>query len=233
MKTIVTSAFVALGMVIQSHAAIVQFDLAGRAGFGLLTANEPGNLTGGTGGEIGKGITFDDVTRLLIVHVGWGSGNGFSNLTGNINNQHIHGPVSSINGNGFTETTGVQFNLSPTSTSSTSGSISNGIILTAAQATNLFQGKYYVNLHTVANSGGECRGFLIAVPHLTVTVTNTLSKLVVSNTLGQRHLLQVSTNGANWTSVLTNTSGSPFFEYSENNPAQFASRYYRALVILP
>ena len=233
MKTILTSAFVALGMVIQSHAAIVQFELVGRGGFGLLATNEPGSIVGGTGGEIGKGITLDDVSRLLIVHVGWGSGNGFTNLSSNANNQHIHGPTTSINAAGFTETAGVTINLTRTADSPSSGTISNGVILTAAQVTNLFNGKYYVNVHTVNNGGGEIRGFMIPVPQLTVTVTNSLAKLVISNALGQRHLIQVSTNGANWVSVFTNTSGSPFVEYTETNPGQFANRFYRALVILP
>lgn len=233
MKTTITSVVLALGLAISATAAIVQFDLAGAKGLGLLPGNEPGSIVGGSGGEIGKGITLDDVTGLLIVHVGWGSANGFTNLSSTVNNQHIHGPTLATNGSGFTQTAGVQFTLSPTSTSASSGSISNGLILSAAQMTNLFNGKYYINLHTVNNGGGECRGFLIAVPQLSVSVSGAQASLVLSNAMGQKHLIQVSSNGSNWASVFTNTSSSPVVQFTENNPLQYATRFYRALVILP
>jgi hypothetical protein len=35
-------------------------------------------------------------------------------------------------------------------------------VLTAAQAADLLAGKWYVNLHTAANPGGELRGQVIA-----------------------------------------------------------------------
>lgn len=37
-------------------------------------------------------------------------------------------------------------------------------LLTAAQETQLFDGKFYINLHTSTNGGGEIRGFLVPVP---------------------------------------------------------------------
>ena len=152
--------------VAQVNAAIVPFDLIGVAGPGLLPGNEPGSITGGTGGEIGVGITYDDVANLLNVNnVGWGSSQGFTDLGSLANNSHIHGPTASNNGNGFTETAGVLLNLTRSSNAVTGGTFTDApILLTALQETDLLNGKLYINIHTVNNGGGELRGFLVPVP---------------------------------------------------------------------
>lgn len=217
---------------VQLQAEIIQFDLIGAAGNGLLPGNEPGVLAGGTGGEIGAGITFNDATRVLSVNVGWGSGNGFSNLTSAVNNQHIHGPTPSNYGNGFTETTGVEFNLARTSNSPTNGTIvNNNLNLTAAQMTNLYNGKYYINVHTSTNGGGEIRGFLMPVPRLSLSANNSQANLTLSGFANQRQVIQVSSDLVNWTPVTTNSAGTNFFQFTENNPLQFSQRHYRARVI--
>ena len=230
-KTFFISTFIVCCVVIQTRAAIIQFDLIGTAGNGLLAGNEPG-VSGGTGGEIGAGITFDDATLVLSVNVGWGSGNGFSNLTSAVNNQHIHGPTTSNYGSGYTQTAGVEFNLTRSSNNPTNGTIvNNNVVLTAAQMTNLFNGKYYINVHTVNNAGGEIRGFLVPVPRVNVSVSSTQANLVLSGFTGQRQILQFSSNFASWTPVVTNTSGTNLFQFNESNPLQNSQRYYRAVVI--
>ncbi len=162
--------FVALcfSAVTQVNAAIISFDLVGVAGAGLLPGNEPGSITGGTGGEIGAGITYDDVANLLSVNnVGWGSSQGFTDLSSLANNSHIHGPTASNNGNGFTETAGVVVNLTRSSNAVTGGTITNApLLLSGAQETDLLNGKWYINIHTANNGGGELRGFLVpsAIP---------------------------------------------------------------------
>lgn len=158
-------------MVIQANAALIPFDLQGTAGFGLLPGNEPGAITGGTGGEIGAGITFDNVSNLLTLNIGWGSSQGFTDLSSLANNSHIHGPTANNNGSGFTQTAAVLFTLNRTSNAVTGGTFtspSNTITLTAAQAIDLNNGKYYVNIHTANNGGGELRGFLVPVPEPSV-----------------------------------------------------------------
>ncbi len=146
-------------------AAIIQFDLKGVAGDGLRPGNEPGAITGGTGGEIGTGITFNDATNILSINVGWGTSQGFVDLTSASNNSHIHGATLTNNGNGFTETAGVLFNLTRSSNLATGGTISQDLTYTAAQAADLLAGKHYLNIHTATNGGGELRGFLVqAVP---------------------------------------------------------------------
>jgi len=64
------------------RSAIIEFDLLGKAGPGLLPGNEAPTTPVGSGGEIGAGIFFNDVTLQLTINVGWGSGNGFTDLTG-------------------------------------------------------------------------------------------------------------------------------------------------------
>lgn len=162
-----------------ADAAIIPFDLTGTAGTGLLPGNEPGSITGGTGGEILNtstsqfGIFFDDLGTIgdggnLTINIGWGSGNGFSDLSSNVSNQHIHGPTANnfgFNGTAnFTQTSGNTIALTRTSNSPVNGQILNVVSLTGAQEADLFNGKFYINVHTTNNGGGEARGFLIPVP---------------------------------------------------------------------
>jgi CHRD domain/PEP-CTERM motif len=148
-----------------SQAAVIQFNLIGTAGAGLLPGNEPAVASGGTGGEIGTGITFDDVTNLLTLNVGWGSSQGFADLSSLATNSHIHGPTANNNGNGFIQTAGVVFSLTRSSNAVTGGTITNApILLTSGQEIDLLNGKYYINIHTANNPGGEMRGFLVPVP---------------------------------------------------------------------
>ena len=148
-----------------AQAAITNFDLIGTAGAGLLAGNEPGLIVGGTGGEIGTGIFFDDVANLLTINVGWGSSQGFTDLSSAVTASHIHGPTAAINGGGFTQTAGVAFNLTRSSNALTGGTFTAApIALSPTQATQLLDGKFYVNLHTATNGGGEIRGFLVAAP---------------------------------------------------------------------
>lgn len=149
-----------------THAAIIQFDLQGQAGAGLLPGNETGSVSGtpGTGGEIGAGISFDDVTKMLTINVGWGTGHGFTNLTGVATAAHVHGLTTSNAPASFLETAGVQFGLTLADNSASAGYISSSYLLNGTQETALFNGQLYINVHTGTNGGGEIRGQLIAVP---------------------------------------------------------------------
>ena len=161
----------------QAEAAIVQYyDLIGTAGPGLLPGNEPGSISGGTGGEIGAGIFLDDgndadpnTNFLTISNVGWGSSQGFVNLSSNSSASHIHGPtLNNFGFNGtsnYTQTAGAPFNLTRSSSAVTGGVFTNApISLTAAQVIDFNNGRYYINIHTTNNTGGELRGFIVPVP---------------------------------------------------------------------
>ncbi len=159
-----------------AQAATIQFDLKGTAGTGLLAGNEPGAITGGSGGEIGAGISFDTTSNLLTINVGWGSSQGFTDLSSTATASHIHGPTASNNGSGFTQTAGVLLNLTRSSSAITGGMFTDApILLSAAQATDLLNGKFYINLHTTNNGGGEIRGFLVAVPEPATPVLGLLA----------------------------------------------------------
>ena len=137
----------------------------------MLPGNEPGTITGGTGGEIGLGISYDDVTNILnLTNVGWGSSQGFTDLSSLANNTHIHGATAANNGAGFTQTAGVLVTLTRSSNAVTGGTFTNPLVdldtvfgVTAeAREAELLAGRWYINLHTANNGGGEIRGFFCA-----------------------------------------------------------------------
>ena len=149
------------------HAATLQIDLKGTAGDGLRAGNQNPAVSGGSGGETGAGISYDDVSNLLTIHVGWGSGKGFTNLTGNANAGHLHGPTLDSPPLAYTENAGVDVpldGLAGWNPSATNGGLNDSTTLTAGQETTLLAGKYYMNVHTNANGNGEIRGQLVVVP---------------------------------------------------------------------
>ena len=72
----------------------------------------------------------------------------YSGLTGPATAAHFHGPAE------LGTNAGVAVAIPNATTSPSEGSAT----LTDAQAADLLAGKYYVNVHTAANPGGEIRG---------------------------------------------------------------------------
>lgn len=140
---------------------------------GLSPLNEVPPVDGtGSGDEIFTGITYDTDTKTLEVAIGYGSFAGFTDLTGPIEMAHIHGPAA------VDENAGVVFDFGGAGqhlfapNPATGGVIIGGaIILTDEQETDLLNGLYYVNLHTVANPGGELRGQLIPMVNRAPEIT--------------------------------------------------------------
>lgn len=122
---------------VPTHAEVVQFkvDLRG-------DSEVPPNQTTGSGLVT---ATFNTATRLLS----W-RGN-FSGLTGDATASHFHGPASPGKNAGFVVWISEkgQALKSPFQGTAT---------LTEEQASDLIHGYWYVNVHTVANPGGELRG---------------------------------------------------------------------------
>jgi len=142
-----------------------------KAGFGLLPGNENHTINGtlGSGGELGAGISFDDLSNVLTLNVGWGSGNGFSDLIGNVTVAHIHGPTIASGVGSFTQNAGVKYNLDGATVgfnnSATNGGWTNTTVnILPADVAALLAGRFYLNVHTSANGPGEIRGSLVAVP---------------------------------------------------------------------
>jgi CHRD domain len=100
----------------------------------------PPNSSKGTGSA---DVTYDTVGKKLTWTV------TFSGLTGNATMAHFHGPAEAG------KNAGVAVPI-PGTASPMAGSAT----LTDAQAADLMAGKWYVNVHTADNKGGEIRGQL-------------------------------------------------------------------------
>ena len=105
----------------------------------LSPASEvPPNSSPGTGSA---DVTFDTATKLLTWKV------TYSGLTGPATMAHFHGP-------GEVGKNAPVVVPIPNAASGVDGSAT----LNDAQAADLLAGKYYINVHTDANKGGEIRG---------------------------------------------------------------------------
>lgn len=96
----------------------------------------------------GKGMgtfTYDPATHTLTYNV------TYEGLSGPAAAAHIHGPADP----GANAPPVVPF-------ANAASPISGTATLTDAQAADLMAGKYYVNVHTAANRGGEIRGQIVA-----------------------------------------------------------------------
>ena len=98
----------------------------------------PANDSKGTGSA---DITYDTASKKLSWKM------TYSGLTGPATMAHFHGPAEAG------KNAGVAVPITP-ATSPSEGSAT----LTDAQAADLMAGRYYVNVHTDANKGGEIRG---------------------------------------------------------------------------
>jgi hypothetical protein len=102
------------------------------------TSEVPPNGSKGTGSA---DVTYDTASKQLTWTV------TFSGLTGNATMAHFHGPAEPG------KNAGVAVPI-PGTASPMNGSAT----LTDAQAADLMAGKWYVNVHTAENKGGEIRG---------------------------------------------------------------------------
>ena len=98
----------------------------------------PPNMSAGTGQAT---LTYDSATKELKWSV------TYSGLSGPATAAHIHGPAEPGKNAGVLIPFG-----------SAASPISGSKTLTDAQAADMMAGKWYVNVHTAANPGGEIRG---------------------------------------------------------------------------
>ena len=99
-----------------------------------------------TGGSGTVDTTFDKSTNVLTWTV------TYSGLSGPVTAGHIHRPAPA----------GANAGVVIPFTGDLSSPIRGKATLTAAQVADLTAGRYYVNLHTAKNPGGEIRGQLTA-----------------------------------------------------------------------
>jgi len=121
-------------MMTPSHIVTLTGQLSGAAEVPPVTSAGSGNIES----------TFNKETNVLTWKV------TYSGLSGPVRAAHLHGPAAAgVNAGVMVPFTGDL--LSP---------IEGKATLTAAQSADLLAGRWYVNLHTAANPGGEIRGQL-------------------------------------------------------------------------
>jgi hypothetical protein len=109
----------------------------------LSGANEvPANSSAGSGT---LDASVDKQTNVLTWTV------TYAGLTGPVKAGHFHGPAAA----------GANAGVALGFSGSVESPIKGSATLTAAQLADLMAGKWYVNLHTAANPGGEVRGQVI------------------------------------------------------------------------
>ena len=99
----------------------------------------PPNNSAGTGT---LGATYDTATRKLTYSV------TYDKLSGPASAAHFHGPAAA----------GANAGVVVPAKDASKSPISGEATLTPAQAADLQAGKWYFNIHTAANKGGEIRG---------------------------------------------------------------------------
>jgi CHRD domain len=137
-KTAYLTAMISLGFVMSTFASITHAESV-KLHAEMKGSNEvPPNTSPGSGTA---DATFDTDTKLLTWTV------TYSNLTGPVMGAHFHGPVEAGKNAGI---------VLPFKT--VESPIQGSATLTDNQAADLLAGKWYANIHTGANPGGELRG---------------------------------------------------------------------------
>ena len=132
-KTIATLAF---------GAAVV---LAGPAFADKMKATLDGKSEVPANASAGKGtadLDYDPASKKLSWKM------TYSGLSGPATAAHFHGPAEA----------GKNAGVAVAIPNATSSPVEGSATLTDAQAADLVAGKYYINIHTAANPGGEIRG---------------------------------------------------------------------------
>ncbi len=137
-KTMYLTALISLSFALSSFVSVARAEIV-KLHADMKGSNEvPPNTSPGLGTAE---ATFDTDTRLLTWTV------TYSNLTGPAMGAHFHGPSEAGKNAGI---------VLPFKT--VDSPIKGSATLTDNQAADLLAGKWYANIHTMANPGGELRG---------------------------------------------------------------------------
>ncbi len=186
MKSFLTLLAVAFSLVTPQLASadIVRFIATGTAGDGLLEGNiDPATGEQGTGGLRSQGITYNTDNNLLRIDIGWGSANGFADMSLDVFRVHLHGPTASSGSAAFGEIAPLLITLSTSTSfdpSATSGGINDLFLVEQANEQELLDGRMYINVHLSSSDTGMIRGYLQSVPEPgSVAILSALGGLMV------------------------------------------------------
>ncbi len=169
----------AWGMGAMATAAIIQIDISPTGGalsttnylanqdhaVGLSGRNEaPPNPSPASGNEVGLGILYDNVTKVLSLNLAYGSVFGFTDLAGVFTAAHIHQGASNFPAPNTAGPVLINLGGIHTPAGPVSGVFSGAFVLTGAQETALMNNLLYINIHSTVFPGGEIRGQLVPVP---------------------------------------------------------------------
>jgi hypothetical protein len=116
------------------------------SGNGSSAQEVPTNTSTATGSITGA---YNDETNILTWSITW------TGLTGTANAAHFHGPaLAGVNAGVI-----IPFTIA---NNAAAGNLSGTATLTDAQEVDFLAGKWYWNVHTTANPGGEIRGQVTA-----------------------------------------------------------------------
>ena len=146
-RTFTSSILLATSLLLGACTTPVNPDTNVVAFSGKLNASEEVPQGSSTGTGMLK-ATFDTKSNLLVWTV------TYSGLTGPVVAGHFHGPAL------LGQNAGVALGFSGSMDSPIKGSAT----LTPAQAADFMSGKWYVNLHTATNKGGEIRAQALLAP---------------------------------------------------------------------
>lgn len=152
------------------YADPVNLILIGNGGLGLRGDNiNPRPTDAGSGGIAAGGLTFDAATGFLDINIEWGSGNGYTDLSGPVTKLHLHGFTASSAPDSYSETTpDIIYNFTPSPKFNSSGSdgglYDERLLFDPPDFDALLNGRAYFNVHTALNPNGEIRGYLLAIP---------------------------------------------------------------------
>lgn len=106
-------------------------------------------------------MLFDTDTSDLFIDVGWGSGNGFTDLSSNVSLLNIHGPTTDGAPDSYGQNAGAMMPLTGIDPSPVSGGFTGTVEIPSENVNDLLTGRLYLHIHTDDFGGGEARGYFI------------------------------------------------------------------------
>jgi hypothetical protein len=152
-----------------TQAAVFNFDIE-PGGLNGLNERPTPVITLATGDEVAghPSMSLDTATHQVTLNYGWGTDNGFTDLSDAFTATHIHGPAPLTSAASVLYDLGSFVNQTTASDGTVFGTLQliagAGGLSIAQQEADLQNGLWYVNVHSASHTSGEIRGQLVPVP---------------------------------------------------------------------